>query len=130
LPRIPPPDRRYRLPGVPRHTAGRRGTAPPAARRQTNNPGMPRRAYRFRKRRRPSGPAPRKPFVGGPRLEAPGAKTEVRWPERTVMNCLEVYGSPLISDATSTQKSDNALKSSDRQSHKTTMSNGRRRSQS
>jgi hypothetical protein len=98
LPRIPPPGRRCRLPGVPRHTAGRGGTAPPARMRKTDNRGMPRRAYRLRKARRPSGPASRKPLIAGARAAAPVAKIEVRWPERTVMNCLKVYGSPLSQD--------------------------------
>jgi hypothetical protein len=59
---------------------------------------MPHRVYRLRKARRPSGPASRKPLIARARLEAPVAKIEVRWPWRTVMNCLKVYGPPLIQD--------------------------------
>jgi hypothetical protein len=50
LPRIPPPGRRCRLPDVPRHTAGRRGIAPPAGTRKTDNPGCPARHPGYEKR--------------------------------------------------------------------------------
>jgi hypothetical protein len=92
------PGRRCRLLGVPPHTAGRRGIAPPAGARKPDNADMPRRVCRLRRARRPSGPASGKPLIAGARAIAPVAKIEMRWPERTVMNVLKVYVSPLIQD--------------------------------